>query len=201
MGRAFWVCAVSTGLIYVVGPSGVGKDSLLNWLRAHVRSMKVAPALHFARRTVTRAQGNSNEDHESVDIETFTQLVSSRAFALQWEAHGLHYGVRHTEVIGRSGWVMVNGSRAYLEQARALFAGLTALHVCAPEAEVHARLAARQRETPAQVQARMLRASAADVAPAPSDLAIVNAGTLDATAAELCELLQAHTGLQLTNPV
>ena len=200
MGRAFWVCALSTGLIYVIGPSGVGKDSLLNWLHGHVRSMKAAPALNFARRTVTRASGNSNEDHESVDVEAFAQLARSGAFALHWEAHGLHYGVRHTEVTGRSGWVMVNGSRAYLEQARALFAGLTVLHVSAPEAAVRARLAARQRETPAQVLERTLRASTADVAVAPGDLAIVNAGTLDATAAALCELLQAHTGLQLVNP-
>jgi len=200
MGGTLWVCAVSTGLIYVLGPSGVGKDSLLNWLSAHVRSMNVAPSLHFARRTVTRPAGNSNEDHESVDVETFAQLVCSGAFALQWEAHGLHYGVRHTEVTGRSGWVMVNGSRAYLEQARALFTGLTVLHVSAPEEAVRARLTARQRETQAQVQARMLRASAADVVPAPGDLAIVNAGTLDTTAAALCKLLQAHTGLQLIDP-
>ena len=179
---------MSTGLIYVVGPSGVGKDSLLNWLRAHVRSLQAAPALHFARRTVTRPQGNSNEDHEAVDFDRFAQLARSGAFALQWEAHGLHYGVRHTELTGRSGWVMVNGSRAYMEQARALISGLTVLHVSAPQAVVQARLAARQRETPTEV------------APAAGDLVIVNSGTLDATAAALCALLQARTGLQLVDP-
>jgi len=173
---------------------------LLNWLRAHVRSLQAAPALHFARRTVTRPQGNSNEDHEAVDFDRFAQLARSGAFALQWEAHGLHYGVRHTELTGRSGWVMVNGSRAYMEQARALISGLTVLHVSAPQAVVQARLAARQRETPTEVQARMLRASAAEVAPAAGDLVIVNSGTLDATAAALCALLQARTGLQLVDP-
>jgi len=192
---------VSASLIYVMGPSGVGKDSLLNWLRAHVRSLHAPPALHFARRTVTRSLDNSNEDHEAVDFDEFAQLLQAGAFALHWQAHGLHYGVRKEEIFGRGGWVMVNGSRAYAEQARILFAGLTVLHVSAPEAVVRARLAARQRETASEVEARIQRSQSADVAMAPGDLSIVNADSLQTTAQLLCEMLQIRTGLRLIDPL
>ena len=184
-----------------MGPSGVGKDSLLNWLRAHVRSLPTPPALHFARRTVTRSLDNSNEDHEAVSFEAFAQLLQAGAFALHWQAHGLHYGVRKEEIFGRGGWVMVNGSRAYAEQARILFAGLTVLHVSAPEAVVRARLAARQRETASEVEARIQRSQSADVAMAPGDLSIVNADSLQTTAQLLCEMLQIRTGLRLIDPL
>ena len=191
---------MSAALIYVMGPSGVGKDSLLNWLRAHVQSLPTSPALHFARRTVTRSLDNSNEDHEAVGFDEFLRLQQAGAFALHWQAHGLHYGVRHEEIAGRSGWVMVNGSRAYAAQARVLFLGMTALHVSAPEAVVRARLAARQRETAEEVEARIQRSQSAGVAAAPGDLHIVNADALETTAQRLCEMLQICTGLRLTDP-
>lgn len=185
-------------LMYVVGPSGVGKDSLLNWLRVHVQTLVPMPALHFARRTITRAAGDASEDHEVVDAQQFEQLVQGGAFALYWEAHGLHYGVRHCEIAGRGGWVMVNGSRAYLAQARARCPGLTVLHVSAPEEVVRQRLLARQRESLAEVEARVLRSQSAALALAEGDLHIVNAGSLNETAAALCRLLQDRTGLALT---
>ena len=192
---------MNASLIYVMGPSGVGKDSLLNWLRAHVRSLPTPPALHFARRTVTRSLDNSNEDHEAVGVDAFAQLLQAGAFALHWQAHGLHYGVRKEEIFGRDGWVMVNGSRAYAAQARALFVGLTVLHVSAPETVVRARLTARQRETAAEVEARIQRSQSADVAVAPGDLSIVNADSLQTTAQLLCEMLQIRTGLRLIQPL
>ena len=187
---------MTVGVIYVMGPSGVGKDSLLNWLHAHVRALPSPPALRFARRTITRAAGVSNEDHEPLEVDVFLQQAQSGAFALHWEAHGLHYGVRHAEMEG-PGWLMVNGSRAYAPQARARLPGLAVLHVSAPDALVGERLAARQRETPDQVQARLERAKVQSVDMEAGDLHIVNAGSLQDTALALCQLLQARTGLRL----
>ena len=187
---------MTVGVIYVMGPSGVGTDSLLKWLRAHVRAMPSPPALRFARRTITRAAGISNEDHEPIEVDAFLQLAQAGAFALHWEAHGLHYGLRHAEMQG-AGWLMVNGSRAYAPQARTRLPGLAVLHVSAPDALVGQRLAARQRETPDQVQARLHRAKAQSVDMEAGDLYIVNAGSLQDTALALCQLLQARTGLAL----
>ena len=184
-------------LIYVMGPSGVGKDSLLNWLRSHVQTLQPKPALHFARRTITRAAGDATEDHEAIGQEDFAKLAQEGAFALHWQAHGLYYGVRRTEMTDRSGWVIVNGSRAYVQEARERCPGMTVLHVSAPENLVRQRLLSRQRETADEVEARVLRSQTAAVDLADGDLHIVNAGSLEESAAALCQLLQSHTGLQL----
>ena len=188
---------MSVKVIYVMGPSGVGKDSLLNCLRSHVKHLQPAPALHFARRTITRAAGDATEDHEAISPENFAQLASEGGFALHWQAHGLHYGVRHTEIAGRVGWVIVNGSRAYVQEARERCPGLTVLHVSAPENLVRQRLLSRQRETAAEVEARVRRSQSAAVDAAEGDLHLVNAGSLDESATALYQLLQRHTGLRL----
>ena len=188
---------MSSKLIYVMGPSGVGKDSVLNGLRAHVRTLQSAPALHFARRTITRAPGDATEDHESISAEDFAHLVQTDAFALHWQAHGLHYGVRRTEMDCRSAWVIVNGSRAYLQEARKRCPGMTALHVSAPEHLVRQRLLSRQRETADEVQARVRRSQSAAVDVVLGDLHLVNAGSLQESTLVLCQLLQDHTGLPL----
>ncbi len=188
---------MSAKVIYVMGPSGVGKDSLLNYLRVHVQTFQPTPALHFARRTITRAAGDASEDHESVRHEDFAQLAQLGAFALHWQAHGLHYGVRHTEIANRNGWVIVNGSRAYVQEARERFPGMAVLHVSAPESLVRQRLLSRQREAAVEVEARVLRSQSAAVDVAAGDLQIVNAGSLEESASMLCQMLQDHTGLQL----
>jgi ribose 1,5-bisphosphokinase len=190
---------MSEQLIYVVGPSGVGKDSLLNRLRAQVEVCVPRPQLHFARRTITRAAGDVTEDHEVVCTADFLKLVQAGAFLLHWEAHGLHYGVRRSEIGGGRGWVMVNGSRAYLAQARVHCPGLTVLHVSAPPEVVRQRLLSRQRESLAEVQARVLRSQSAALDVATDDLHIANTGSLDESVATLCRILQDHTGLPLSS--
>jgi len=191
----------SRGVIYLVGPSGVGKDSLLNWLRHHVSQLASEPSLHFAQRTITRGHENSNEAHEAVGFDEFARLVANGAFALNWQAHGLEYGVRHSQLAPGRGWVIVNGSREYTERARALLPGLVVLHVSAPEAALRARLADRGREDSEQVQARILRAQSASVALISGDLQIVNSGTLEESAQALCILIQERTGLRLVADV
>ena len=188
---------MTSGVVYMVGPSGVGKDSLLNWLRHHVSQLPYRPDFYFAQRTITRGHENSNEAHEAVGFDDFAKLAASGAFALNWQAHGLQYGVRHGQLAPGKGWVIVNGSREYTERARARVPGLVVLHVSAPEAALRARLAGRGREDPEQLEARILRAQGAGLAVALGDLQIVNAGALEETAKALCLLLQERTGLQL----
>ncbi|MCF8147039.1 MAG: phosphonate metabolism protein/1,5-bisphosphokinase (PRPP-forming) PhnN [Sulfuritalea sp.] len=184
-------------LIYTVGPSGVGKDSLLNGLRQHVDAMQMRPPLHFAQRTITRNHDKSNEDHEAVNLPLFAKLQEENAFALAWVANGLHYGVRHTELQpkGEGAWVIVNGSRTYLDEARMRFPGLTVLYITAPIELLRQRLLDRGRESAADIEQRLLRAQS--ILLGPHDLCLSNGGTLEASGLALRQLLVQHTGLAL----
>lgn len=120
-------------LLYLMGPSGAGKDSLLAWLAARLAPQS---GIHLARRTITRPLREGDEQHHSVDLPTFERLHAEEAFALAWQANGLHYGIRHAELapLARGGRVIVNGSRAYLPEAMARFPRLAVLHVSAAPA-------------------------------------------------------------------
>ncbi len=178
-------------LVYVVGPSGAGKDSVLDWLRQHLRGE--AP-VHWARRTITRPSSAGGEAHESVDHAAFDRLCGEGAFAMTWTANGLRYGIRRTEIApcGRGFWVFANGSRGHLAQAQASYPGLTVVHITASPETIQRRLVARDRETPAEVQARLARLPKF-VLPAGA-IEVFNDTGLDFAGQSLRRALQTHDG-------
>ncbi len=177
-------------LVYVVGPSGAGKDSLLRWLVQHPPA---GQRLHLVRRTVTRT-GPGLDDEETLDPDAFDDLLSSGAFAMHWQANGLSYGVRHAQLapLATGSWVLLSGSRAHLSQAQAQFPGLRDVHVLASEAVLKARLLARGRESAEAVQARLTRAQAHP--PPAQALSILNDHSLEAAGRQLRQSLFGDEG-------
>ena len=143
-------------LVYVIGPSGAGKDSLLQWVMQHARSNS---ELHLARRSITRLARPDAEPHEAVSLDQFSQLCKSGQFALHWDANGLRYGVRSSQLapLSLGHCVLVNGSRAHLDEARGRFPGLTAVHISVHPDRLKQRLAQRGRETANAVAERLRR--------------------------------------------
>ena len=84
-------CAPADGarLIYLMGASGSGKDTLLRLLRAHLRGDE--PVL-VAHRYITRDSGASEDALRLTDGE-FARRAALGCFALRWSSHGLHYGI------------------------------------------------------------------------------------------------------------
>ena len=74
-------------LIAVVGPSGVGKDSVMAGLIA------ARPDMRLVRRTITRAPDLGGEDYDAVTPEAFAEAARNGAFCVHWSAHGLSYGI------------------------------------------------------------------------------------------------------------
>ena len=142
-------------LFVVVGPSGAGKDTLMAGASA------VDPTLHWARRVITRPETTSGEPFEGVDDASFQARLAAGEFALHWPAHRLRYGVPHAELApmnaGRT--VLLNGSRAALPAVQLAYPGLVVIRVSAPSAVLAQRLAARGRESLADIAARLQRAS------------------------------------------
>jgi ribose 1,5-bisphosphokinase len=75
-------------LIYVMGPSGAGKDSLLDFARNRLQ----AEPILFAHRYITRPSGNG-EAHVELSVEEFEARSTLGLFALEWSSHGLRYGI------------------------------------------------------------------------------------------------------------
>lgn len=183
---------MSHGLIYMVGPSGVGKDSLLAWVSQRPHSDFTVP-LHIARRSITRPEDGGTEVHEALTEQAFSDLDAARGFAMRWEANGLRYGIRHAELapLEHGHWVLVNGSRAYVPEVRRTWPGASVLHIQAPADVVRQRLLARGRETGADLEARILRSQDLSVTRLPGDMELMNADSLDVSGQQLLTLLAA----------
>lgn len=141
-------------IIAVVGPSGVGKDSVMQALVAR------DPRLRLATRVITRPSDAGGEIFEGISTADFAQRASEGEFALSWPAHGLHYGIpiaACAPALGGSD-VLVNLSRAVLPAARNRFARFVVILLSADRAVLAERLALRGRECTAEIERRLQRA-------------------------------------------
>ena len=139
--------------IAVVGPSGVGKDSLMDAIAAR------DPHFVLARRVITRPSNAGGEFYEGVTVAEFQRRKSAGQFALSWAAHGLHYAIpMSVKVELQNGQdVLANLSRAVLLHAQHYFARFEVINLTADRTILADRLAARSRETAEQIANRLIR--------------------------------------------
>ena len=142
-------------LIPVVGPSGAGKDTLIDAAR------DARPDIFFPTRVITRPSGAGGEVFQGVEATFFHEMAKRGAFAFHWQAHGLFYGIPNEIIAALSAGqdVMFNGSRGMIEQARQRFENLRVMVVTAPQEVLSARLAARGRESTEDITNRLIRAA------------------------------------------
>lgn len=143
---------MSVRLFAVVGPSGAGKDMLMQM------AAQAVPGLRLARRVITRPSAAGSEDFEGVTEAEFEHRRAAGDFALHWPAHGLRYGIPASELV-TPGTVLFNASRAVLAEAAARWPGLAVVLVTAPPALLASRLAGRGREAAGDQELRLARAS------------------------------------------
>ena len=145
-------------MVVVVGPSGAGKDTLMNLAARHFAGR---PAVHFVRRVITRDGDAGNEDHRSVSEADFDAMEQAGAFAVSWEAHGLKYGIPAdvTDELACDNLVIANGSRSVLHRFQAVFPRLKIINVTAQRDVLAERLMARGRESREDVLRRLDRST------------------------------------------
>ena len=143
-------------LIYIIGASGVGKDSLMHYARQRLNGS--TPVL-FAHRYITRPVAGASENHVAMTPEEFRLRKAGGLFALDWESHGLHYGIgREINDWMISGFhVVVNGSRQYLPVAKERYPHLATIVIEADPDVILLRLQNRGREEAADIAGRIKR--------------------------------------------
>ncbi len=182
-------------LILVVGPSGAGKDTLLEAARERLGGDR---RFVFARRLITRPADAGGEDHEAIEEEAFREGIAEGRFLAWWQAHGLYYGLPASlrDDLGRGRNVVANVSRAALPAIVAAYDRAVILEVTAPVDVLAERLAARGRETKEDIAERLSR----EVPDYPREarvLTVRNDGTVEAGVDAFLECLEYAAGRDL----
>lgn len=174
-------------LFYVIGASGVGKDSLLHYARQKLANEPVV----FAHRYITRPVELNGENHVHLSTKEFSNRLNRGCFKFHWHSHELDYGIG-TEVdtwLNQGLNVVMNGSRAYLETAVEKHPGIVPVLIQVDTGLLKERLINRGRETLEQIEKRIQRAQAFTGLQAPNMQVIENNSELAVAGDELVKLL------------
>lgn len=184
-------------LIYLVGPSGSGKDSLMSYAR---QALAGDPNIVFCHRYITREPDAGGENHIYLRPDEFLARQRAGLFSMQWQSHGQSYGIgiEINQWLAKGISVVVNGSRTYLPQVADYYPELKVVWIQVSEATLRNRLIARGRESLDDIEARMLRNQQLFL----QDKALLcqrlftldNNSRLEDAGDKLVELLQAHRG-------
>ncbi|MGY3173315.1 ribose 1,5-bisphosphokinase [Pseudomonas sp. TE12234] len=142
-------------LIYLIGPSGSGKDSLLDAARLRLAEH----GCRIVRRVITRSAEAVGEAALGVSLEQFAEMEAQGAFALSWHANGLAYGIPREidDWLAAGDDVLVNGSRGHLQDTRERYPDVVVLLLTVDQAVLRQRLLARGRESVIEIDQRLAR--------------------------------------------
>lgn len=171
-------------LITIIGPSGVGKDSILQALKLK------CPDIHVIRRVITRSEDVGNEEFISVSKDEFDKRKAQGQFAFSWSAHGLSYGIPNEfETQLQDGkTVIFNGSRAALSSFEKKYPRIKTILITATNETLASRLSQRGRETADDIKNRLQRASYK--IPSVTDLHVIsNDGALEDALDQLIKII------------
>jgi ribose 1,5-bisphosphokinase len=173
-------------LVLVVGPSGAGKDTLLNLAKAACADDR---NIVFPRRVITR-EASASEQNEEVSLDAFRQALSRGEYAVHWEAHGhcyaLRRGIDNELRAGRT--VIANVSRTVIGAMRRSYADVVVVSITAPPQVLAERLAMRRRSSDGKIEARLGRT--VDETLAAPDVTIINTGSAEYHARQFVRIVK-----------
>lgn len=180
-------------LIYLMGPSGAGKDSLIDAARQPLSAL----GCEVARRVITRSAESVGEEALEVTAREFEQREEQGDFALSWKANGLGYGIPVVidSWLAQGRHVLVNGSRGYLPKARQRYPDLIPIVLTVDGEVLRRRLLRRARESLPEIEKRLQRNQQFSSAKWLDEEGVVrldNSTELEATLEHLLGILREH---------
>lgn len=174
-------------LFYVMGPSGAGKDTLMNYARDR---LSAAPVV-FAHRYITRPVELQGENHIHLSEAEFANRLARGCFKFDWSSHGWRYalGKELNLWLAMGLNVVMNGSRGYFEQACSLHPELVPVLITASEETLRQRLIQRGRESASEIEERIQRAAEYESVRHPALCRIENETTIADAGDRLAKLL------------
>jgi ribose 1,5-bisphosphokinase len=178
-------------LVYVMGPSGAGKDTLLTL----ARPILAPDGFAFAHRYITRAPVAGDENFVSLGAGEFAARRAAGLFAFDWQVRDVSYGIgREIEQWRAAGLtVVVSGSRADFQSGKPALAGAIPVLITAAREAIAARLASRGRESAAEISSRLDRAGAFEIE-SPALIRIDNSGVLGTAVSAFVNALRTIRG-------
>lgn len=179
-------------LLYVIGASGSGKDSLMSYARS---SLAQDSSVVFAHRYITRPLDAGGENHIALSEVEFDSRLKRNLFPMHWRSHGMCYGVG-TELnhwLAEGLTVILNGSRAYLAEASKNYPELMPVLIEVSPEVLRERLNARGRENASDIESRLMRAKEFERLNHAKLLRFSNDASLDETGPAFVQLIRMQT--------
>ncbi len=132
-------------LVLVVGPSGAGKDSIIN---AAKTALDGQAQFVFPPRLITR-EPDLSEANIYISLADLEAMERRGGCLLAWRAHGCHYAVPKSilDDVNLGAVVIVNVSRSVVQEARRLVAKTNVVLVTADKDVRERRISTRARES------------------------------------------------------
>ena len=148
--------------LLIVGPSGSGKDTLIDGLKSAVGEDE---GFVFPVRFITRPADAGGEAHRAVTPKQFEQMQADGRFAFHWHAHGLSYAIPSSvdDDLEKGRVVVINVSRAIIEETLRRYPRTRVINVTIKPEILEQRLRDRGRESEAEIQERIERSRMFDL--------------------------------------
>ncbi len=181
-------------LFLIVGPSGVGKDTLLDGAKKKLSGDR----FHFSRRFITRPIDKGGEDHIPITERSFSKNKTKGTFFHTWQAHGFKYGINEniTSLLASGVNVVVNVSRNEVQFFKSKLENVITIQISAPREIIEKRLRERGREIEKDINLRLNRIVEQPFA-AEGYLEIINDDSVEAGVENLVDVIVGSCNLLL----
>ncbi|RXI37569.1 hypothetical protein CRU99_11775 [Malaciobacter mytili] len=138
---------MSKKIILIVGPSGVGKDTLLKNIKNKIKA-------NFVKRYITRVP-DENESNYFLQEEAFKILEKNNFFISTWNAHNNFYGIAKNSIL--EGLNIISISRAKIKDFEKQYQKVYTINITLNKNDLKQRLEKRARESIEEIEKRLSR--------------------------------------------